>query len=65
MKIDSNTFRAQPRKALILDRQPTRINALCRSEKQYRHRLQRHVEHMSALQALLQASNRHALLLAF
>jgi PPK2 family polyphosphate:nucleotide phosphotransferase len=65
MKIDTNEFRVQQGEPLDLDRRPTAIAALCKSEKHFSERLREHVEHLSSLQQLLYASNSHAVLLIF
>ena len=65
MKIDSEHFRVRPQKKLRLRHLPTFVTPFFKSKKQYRSLLQQHIEKLSALQSLLYASNRHAVLLIF
>jgi len=65
MKIDPDDFRVRPGETVELARRPTTVDALCKSKKHYAKRLQKHVAHLSDLQQLLYASNRHAVLLIF
>jgi PPK2 family polyphosphate:nucleotide phosphotransferase len=65
MKIKSKDFRVRPGAKVSLREWPTKVTPYCRSKKRYREVLGQHVEELSALQRLLYASNRHALLLIF
>src|SRR5437867_12107989 len=65
MKIDPDDFRVRPDEKLKLKKWPTRVKPYYASEEQYRKGLAEQVEQLSALQSLLYASNRHALLLIF
>ena len=65
IKIDSNEFRLPPGEAVDLGHRPTSAKPFCKSKKEYRELLQRHVEELSSLQQLHYASNRYALLLIF
>jgi PPK2 family polyphosphate:nucleotide phosphotransferase len=65
MKISSNDFRVRQGEDVKLRKWPTRSDPLCKSEEQYAKLLQEHVEKLSALQQLLYATNRHAMLLIF
>jgi PPK2 family polyphosphate:nucleotide phosphotransferase len=65
MKIDSAAFRVRQGETVDLARRPTAVAPLCRSDKHYVRRLQKHVEHLSAAQQLLYAANRQAVLLIF
>ena len=65
MKVDSAEFRVRPGETVDLARRPTSTAPLCRSDKHYARRLQKHVAHLSAFQQLLYAANRQAVLLIF
>jgi len=65
MKIKSKDFRVQEGEKVKLKQWPTRVQPFYKSKKQYRKLLGEHVEELSALQRLLYASNRYALLLIF
>jgi len=65
MKIDTSEFRVLQGEVVDLASRATTIEALCKSEKHYRRRLKKHVEHLSALQQLLYAANSHTVLLIF
>jgi PPK2 family polyphosphate:nucleotide phosphotransferase len=65
LKIEPEQFRVRPGEAMDLLRRPTAVAPLCKSDKHYAERLQRHVSHLSTLQQLLYADNRHAVLLIF
>lgn len=65
MNIDAGVFRVQEGNTVDLGLWHTRTDPLCKSRKQYRKRLKDHVKQLSALQRMLYASNRHALLLVF
>ncbi len=65
MKIDVTDFAAQPRRKVKLKEWPTRIKPFYESEEHYRKTLAQHVKQLSAMQDLLYAHNRYALLLIF
>jgi PPK2 family polyphosphate:nucleotide phosphotransferase len=65
MKVDPDQFRVRHGEAVDLARRPTTVAPLCKSDRHYAARLQKHVDRLSALQPLLYASNRQALLLIF
>jgi PPK2 family polyphosphate:nucleotide phosphotransferase len=65
MKIDPKEFRAAEGDGLDLGKWPTLIKPVYHSAEQYQTLLQKHVARLSALQELLYADNRHALLLIF
>jgi PPK2 family polyphosphate:nucleotide phosphotransferase len=61
----TKTFRIHPGETVDLKRRPTRVEPVYTSKRQYKQLLQEHVERLSALQELLYASNRHAILIIF
>jgi PPK2 family polyphosphate:nucleotide phosphotransferase len=65
MKIDSDEFRVRQGEAVSLTQRSTTLAPMCKSDKHYVARLQKHVEHLSAFQQLLYASNREAVLMIF
>lgn len=65
MKIETSEYRVLQGERVDLARRATTAAALCKSEKHYRSRLRKHVEHLSGLQQLLYAANSHAVLLIF
>jgi PPK2 family polyphosphate:nucleotide phosphotransferase len=65
LKIDCDRFRVKPSEKIRLHKAPTEIESYCESKKDYKKLLADHVDHLSALQQLLYASNRHAILLIF
>ena len=65
MKIDSNDFRVQAGKSVNLKKWPTLMKAVYKSKNSYAKLLQEHVEELSALQRVLYASDRYAVLLIF
>jgi PPK2 family polyphosphate:nucleotide phosphotransferase len=65
MKIDTDRFAVTGATKVNLKHWPTRIKTIYDSEEDYQERLQDHVHKMSALQELLYAHNRYALLLIF
>jgi PPK2 family polyphosphate:nucleotide phosphotransferase len=65
MKIDSAQFLARQSETLDLDVWPTKLAPLCKSDKHYSARLQKHVANLSAFQQLLYAANQQAVLLIF
>ena len=65
MKIDPERFRVRPGSRVRLKDWPTRVKPWRRTRAEYQARLGKHVEQMAALQNLLYADDRHALLLIF
>jgi PPK2 family polyphosphate:nucleotide phosphotransferase len=65
MKIDASDFRVKPGSRVDLRKQPTLTTPVYTSDKDYQTILQDHVKQLSALQQLLYASNRQAILLIF
>jgi PPK2 family polyphosphate:nucleotide phosphotransferase len=65
MKIDSEDFRVRPGEMVRLKKRPTRVKPCYKSKEHYQKTLGEHIEELSALQSLLYASNRYALLLIF
>ena len=65
MKIDSDDYRVVQGQKVKLEDLPTNVKPIYHSKKHYRKLLDKNVEHLSDLQRLHYASNRHALLLIF
>jgi PPK2 family polyphosphate:nucleotide phosphotransferase len=65
MKINSKDFRVREGDAVNLRKWPTTVEPVYRSKEHYQKLLGEHVAQLSALQQLLYASNRHAILLIF
>lgn len=65
MKIDPDEFRVQEGDTVALRRWPTTVKPVYKSKEHYRELLAEHVARLSALQELLYASDRHAILLIF
>jgi PPK2 family polyphosphate:nucleotide phosphotransferase len=65
MMIDSKTYHVPPDKKVDLGKWPTIVDPYAKSKKQYKELLQQHMEKLSALQQLHNASNQYALLLIF
>jgi len=65
MKINPNDFRVHEGAAVDLRKWPTRVEPVYKSKVRYEEILADHVAQLSALQQLLYASNRHAVLLIF
>ena len=65
MKIKANDFRAPAGVPVDLKSWPTAIESLYTSKKDYKKALSKQVDRLSAQQALLYASNSHAVLLIF
>jgi PPK2 family polyphosphate:nucleotide phosphotransferase len=65
MKIDSKDFRVREGDEVSLRKWPTNVAPVYKSKQQYKELLEQHVAKLSALQELLYASNRHAVLLVF
>jgi len=63
MKIDSQDFLVREGSKVDLGKLQTDIDPLCDSKAHYQERLGDDVERLSAMQELLYASNRHAVLL--
>jgi PPK2 family polyphosphate:nucleotide phosphotransferase len=64
-RIHPDDFRVPPRKKVDLKKWPTRAKRIYESKHEYERALAEHIEELSALQTLLYASNRYALLLIF
>ena len=65
MRIKAKDFRVRERHTIHLQKWPTSIDPVCPSKDGYRDLLQSHVAGLSAMQQMLYASNRYALLLIF
>jgi PPK2 family polyphosphate:nucleotide phosphotransferase len=65
MKINSNKFRVRGGDEVNLRKWPTNVQPVYKSKEHYQKLLEEHVAQLSALQQLLYASNRHAVLLIF
>jgi len=65
MKINPESFRVEPEKRVRLNDRPTLVEPFYKSKKDYADFLEEHVTRLSALQSLLYAENRYALLLIF
>jgi PPK2 family polyphosphate:nucleotide phosphotransferase len=65
MKFDSNDFRVREGDKVDLGKWPTKVAPLYKSKEHYQELLAERVAKLSALQQLLYASNRYALLLIF
>jgi PPK2 family polyphosphate:nucleotide phosphotransferase len=65
MPIDSSDFRVREGDAVNLRKWPTRVKPAYDSKENYRNLLEDHVARLSALQQLLYASDRYAVLLIF
>ncbi len=65
MKIITKTFRVPPGETINLSEWPTRVDPVYESKGDYKQILDGHVARLSALQELLYASNRHAILIIF
>ena len=65
MKIHSKDFRVPHNKKIDIKRLPTIVKPFCKSKKEYKDLLEKHIAELSALQQLHYASNRYALLLIF
>jgi PPK2 family polyphosphate:nucleotide phosphotransferase len=65
MKIDAKDFRVREGDEVDLSKWPTIVKPVYDSRKQYHTLLEDHVARLSALQQLLYASDRHAVLLIF
>jgi PPK2 family polyphosphate:nucleotide phosphotransferase len=65
MKIDSKQFRVREGEKVRLRHWPTRVKPVYTSKKHYQSILAEHVQRLSALQNLLYAHDRYALLLIF
>src|SRR5882724_12881331 len=65
MKIPTKRFRAKEGRQVDLKKMPTKVKAFYRSKRNYAQLLELSREKMSALQDLLYAENKHALLLIF
>lgn len=65
MNIRSEDFRVRPGGTVDVKQWPTRVKSVYTSKEHYRELLAGHIEKLSALQTLLYASNRYAVLLIF
>jgi PPK2 family polyphosphate:nucleotide phosphotransferase len=65
MKIESKDFRVRHGDKVKLKKWPTLIEPFCKTKKEYKKLLEKHVEELSSLQQLHYASDRYALLLIF
>jgi PPK2 family polyphosphate:nucleotide phosphotransferase len=65
MKINTKDFRVQKGEKVDLDKWSTEVDAVYKSKEDYDKHLKKQVEELSALQRLLYASNRYAVLLIF
>jgi PPK2 family polyphosphate:nucleotide phosphotransferase len=65
MKIDTERFAVPYKRKVNLKHWPTRVSSFYGSEEDYQEQLEDHVRKMSAMQELLYAHNRYALLLIF
>jgi PPK2 family polyphosphate:nucleotide phosphotransferase len=65
MKIQSDQFRVGEGDAVDLEKWPSIVSPVYSSAEHYKQLLQEHVEQLSAMQELLYASERHAVLLIF
>jgi len=64
-KINSDDFRVRAGKKVDLDKWPTKVKPAYHSKEEFEKLHSNHIEKLSALQSLLYASNRYALLLVF
>src|SRR5579862_8361538 len=65
MKINSKDFRVREADEVDLRKWPTKVEPVYQSKEDYQELLAEHVEQLSALQELLYASDRYAVLLIF
>ena len=65
MKIHTRDYLVNPDKGFRLDKCPTKIKPLCKTEDEYRIRLEKHAQELSKLQQVLYASGTYALLVVF
>ncbi len=65
LKIKAETFRVQESEKVNLKQWPTAVKPFYQSKRDYKQVLKAHVKEMSALQSLLYADSRYALLLIF
>ena len=65
MKIRSKNFRVRQGDEVNLRKWPTNVEPVYKSNEQYKKLLEEHIAQLSALQQLLYASNRYAVLLIF
>jgi len=65
MKIHVKDFRVREGEKANLKRWPTKVAPVYKSKGQYEEILADHIQHLSAMQSLLYASNRYAVLLIF
>src|ERR1700684_1974980 len=65
MKINSKDFRVREGDEVDLRKWPTKVEPVYKSKEHYQELLAEHVAHLSALQELLYACDRYAVLLIF
>ncbi len=65
MTINSNDYRVSPGKNVNLGNWQTIVGSYCKSKEKYKDLLHQHLEKLSAMQQLLYASRRYALLMIF
>jgi len=65
LKCNLNDFRVKAASTVKLDRWPTKVKALYRKKQHYRDRLAEYRDELRALQSVLYAHNRYAVLLIF
>jgi PPK2 family polyphosphate:nucleotide phosphotransferase len=65
VKISSKDFQVDGGRSVDLKKWPTSVQPLYKSKKHYKEKLAEHIAQLSALQQLLYASNRYAVLLIF
>jgi len=65
MKVTPKQFRVREGEKVKLKRWPTKVKPFYQSKEDYQKILAGHIKELSALQSLLYASNRHAVLLVF
>ncbi|MFY9904085.1 MAG: polyphosphate kinase 2 family protein, partial [Terriglobales bacterium] len=65
MNIHSKDFRVPHSRKIDIKRWPTIVKPFCKSKKEYKDLLEKHIAELTSLQQLHYASNRYALLLIF
>ena len=65
MNIHSKDFRVPHSRKIDIKRLPTIVKPFCKSKKEYKDLLEKHIAELTSLQQLHYASNRYALLLIF
>ena len=64
-KKSTSEFRVQPGEAVDLKQRPTLVDPVYETKEEYKQLLAEHVDRLRAMQELLYASNRHAILIIF